>query len=251
MDFDRAAMTDDDAVNDGESETRAVTHQLRGKKRLKYMFLDLVAHSHAIVDAFDSYERPRADSKPLRDLDIDDANLRGYGDCTRASTNRIGRVGNQIQQDIPELRRIADHVAIIVLIHEQADILWQAAFSEGHRVIDQSRHPDFFPPRDATMAEGEDVADQAAPLIDGADHSLQALGGATVCGHLGAGHFKEPRHGGKKIVEMVGDTARQPAESFHFQRSPDLRFAPQPIPHLALPCFLRDSFATGNPLNVE
>ncbi len=66
MELHRAAMTDDDPVDDGKPKTGTLAHRLGGEERLEDMFLDGLAHSNTVVTAFDSYEPPGADSEPLR-----------------------------------------------------------------------------------------------------------------------------------------------------------------------------------------
>src|SRR5260221_5607123 len=92
MELDGAAVTDYDAVDDGESETGALAHRLRRKERLEGTFQDVLPHSHAVVATFDSNERPRAHAEPLGRLDVDDATLRGDYDRALASPDRVRRV---------------------------------------------------------------------------------------------------------------------------------------------------------------
>ncbi len=72
MDLYCTAVADDDAVNDGQSETRTFALRLGGKKRLEGVLLDILAHADAIVAAVDSCELPGADSEPPSCLDIDE-----------------------------------------------------------------------------------------------------------------------------------------------------------------------------------
>ena len=60
------------------------------------------------------------------------------------------------------------------------------------------------------------------------------FGGATACRYLGAGHLKEPGHGGKQIIEMVGNAAGQLTDRLHLLRLPQLffeTFSPGDVKH--------------------
>src|ERR1700730_13411026 len=93
MDHDRPAMTDDDPVRDGESETGTLALRLSGEKRLEDMFLHVFAHPNAVVAAVDSHKPSCFESQPVRCLDIEEQVLGRY--CNRASaiTDRIDRIG--------------------------------------------------------------------------------------------------------------------------------------------------------------
>src|SRR5262249_59005352 len=116
------AMSDDDAVDDGKPQTRTLTLRLGGEKRLEGMLLDGLAHADAVVDAFNPEIPAGAHIEPLRRLAVDGVKPGRERDHALARADGIGGVGNEIQQDVLELRAIAQEGSIVALPHNQADI---------------------------------------------------------------------------------------------------------------------------------
>ena len=190
-------------MHHGEAEAGALTDRLGGEERLEHPRGGLVVHPAAgVMNAQDG--PPRV----VRALDAFHAN-----DDAAVARHGLSRVEAEIGDELVDLGFVGRHEdgiggALDRELHLRAQG-WAAQV--GHR-LDRRPEVDAEARRSLGTSERQHLACEVAPALAGADNPLERSARRDVGGKLHQRDLGRREDGGKHVVEVVSDTAREGAD---------------------------------------
>src|ERR1700733_4385693 len=204
----------DDAVDGGETETRALSHFLGGKKWLENVRLNFGVHAGARVSD--------------RDHDVEAGNdvsaiFAIFYFQKAAARHGIARVNSEIHDDLIDLTAVGLHSAEIRSADDrQFNIFADETAEHFFNVRDDCVEIDDFWLEYLLAAEGEELLRKRCGAVTGFQNFVDRFAKRLVTGRILLESFGIADDDAEEIIEVVRHTAGEPANGFELMRKDEL-----------------------------
>src|SRR6266436_1944913 len=227
LDRHRAAALLDDAVDRGESETRALAGLLRREERLEEVREGIRVHAGAAVADFEQDVGPGGRARGARQRRrFAGADVGGADDQPPTVRHGIAGIDGQVHDDLLDLARVGLDVPERALGHRhQVDRFPDQPLEHGLHAGHDAVQVEHLGRQHLLAAEGEQLARERGGLVGSLADAFRVLAQRMVRREAPQDQVAVAPDDHEQVVEVVRDAARELADRVHLLGLPQLILA--------------------------